>query len=374
MLLSFPPFIGSVVGLLGSSVVVVVCLERSLFGIDPTNCAASRAMAPTTEIEDSSSSRDDCADHQSQTSEDTGRTFDSSSEAGESDHRCLIVRSPLSSTGSSGIGASSSFSVINYVGKAQKQSSHRSSVVRIRTTPYERRTPVQPSRVESIDETSSSSIASSVGSSYSMIGDSVSVEDVAEMADLDETSRSSEHQHQQALAQQQQQLQLHLQQPRIHRGPRSHRSMSVSSSGCSSSMDDRNCDFSPLDSGNSCRCTSLGISDFDDDGFREDASVSSMYSVFSSPRPYHPHHQLHHNHQNVPHHPNNTKGLFDIALKTVKLIRRNQELQMRLAQLQQETNAFIESVMANPENESLRNQMHAGAAIRAVTPGVVVQK
>lgn len=39
VLLSFPPFIGSVVGLLGSS--VVVCLERSLFGIDPTNCAAS---------------------------------------------------------------------------------------------------------------------------------------------------------------------------------------------------------------------------------------------------------------------------------------------------------------------------------------------
>lgn len=337
-------------------------------------------MAPTTEIEDSSSSRDD---HQSQSSEDTGHTFGSSSgsssaaasEAGDSDRCCLIVRSPLSSAGSSGIGASSSFSVINYVGKPQKQSSHRSSVVRIRTTPYERRTPVQPSRVESIDETSSSSIASSVGS-YSMIGDSVSVEDVAEMADLDETSRSSEHQHQQALAQQQQQqLQLQLQQPRIHHGPRSHRSMSVSSSGCSSSMDDRNCDFSPLDSGNSCRCTSLGISDFDDDGFREDASVSSMYSVFSSPRPYHPHHQLHHNHQNVPHHPNNTKGLFDIALKTVKLIRRNQELQMRLAQLQQETSAFIESVMANPENESLRNQMHAGAgAIRAVTPGVVVQK
>lgn len=87
------------------------------------------------------------------------------------------------------------------------------------------------------------------------------------------------------------------------------------------------------------------------------------------------HHQLHHNQPNVPHHPNNTKGLFDIALKTVKLIRRNQELQMRLAQLQRETNAFIESVMANPENESLRNHIHAGGGtIRAVTPGVVVQK
>nr|XP_029732978.1 uncharacterized protein LOC109433369 [Aedes albopictus]XP_029732982.1 uncharacterized protein LOC109433369 [Aedes albopictus] len=329
-------------------------------------------MAPTTEIEDSNS-RDDCStDQSSQSFEDTSRTSGSlsSTTSERESERGLVVQSPLSSTASSGIGASTSFSVINYVGKAQKQSSHRSSVVRSRT-PYERRTPTHSSRVESIDETTCSSVASSVDC-YSMAVDSVSVEDVAEMAELDECSRSSSDQ--QALAQQQQQ-QLLLAQPRIHHGPRSHRSMSVSSSGCSSSMDDRNCDFSSMDSGNSCRCTSLGISDFDDDGFREDGSVSSMYSVFSSPRPYHLHHQLHHNQPNVPHHPNNTKGLFDIALKTVKLIRRNQELQMRLAQLQRETNAFIESVMANPENESLRNHIHAGGGtIRAVTPGVVVQK
>lgn len=122
-------------------------------------------------------------------------------------------------------------------------------------------------------------------------------------------------------------------------------------------------------------CTSLSISDFDDDGFREDGSMSSVYTVFSSPRSHHPHHQLHHNHQSVPHHPNNTKGLFDIALKTVKLIRRNQELQMRLAQLQEETKAFIDSVMANPENKSLRNQIHTSGAIRTTpTPSVVVQK
>ncbi|XP_021704590.1 uncharacterized protein LOC5575405 [Aedes aegypti] len=320
-------------------------------------------MAPTTEIEDSGS-RDDCTE-QPESFEDTSRTSGSmgSTTSERESERCLVVQSPLSSTASSGIGASSSFSVINYVGKAQKQSSHRSSVVRSRT-PYDRQTPAQPSRVESIDETTCSSIASSVDC-CSMVADSVSVEDVNDMAELDDCSRSSSDQ--QALAQQQ----LQLAQPRIHHGPRSHRSMSVSSSGCSSSMDERNCDFSSLDS---CRCTSLGISDFDDDGFREDGSVSSMYSVFSSPRPYHLHHQLHHNHQNVPRHPNNTKGLFDIALKTVKLIRRNQELQMRLAQLQRETNAFIESVMANPENESLRNHIHAGGAIRAVTPGVVVQK
>lgn len=142
-------------------------------------------------------------------------------------------------------------------------------------------------------------------------------------------------------------------------------------------MDDRNCDFSPLGSSTGCRCTSLSISDFDDDGFREDGSVSSMYSVFSSSRSYQPHHPLHHNHQNVPHHPNNTKGLFDIALKTVKLIRRNQELQMRLAELQVETNAFIESVMSNPENETLRNRFQTAATVASpagTSPATVALK
>ncbi|XP_062562055.1 uncharacterized protein LOC134225742 [Armigeres subalbatus] len=320
-------------------------------------------MAPSNDYDDSCS-QDGCSDTM-RSSEHTGHKSRSSCSAipEHDSERCLMVQSPLSSTSSSsGISASTSFSVINYVGKSQKQSSRRTSALHSRT-PYEKPTSIQPSKVETLDETTSSSVASSVDG-YSTIGDSVSVEDVAEMVDMDE-SRSSD---QQALAQQ---AQHQMQQPRIFHGPRSHRSMSVSSSGCSSSMDDRSYDFSPLDS---CRCTSLGISDFDDDGFREDGSISSMYSVFSSPRSYNPHHQLHHNHQNIPHHPNNTKGLFDIALKTVKLIRRNQELQMQLAQLQQETNAFIESVMANPENESLRNHMHGGGAIRAVTPTVVVQK
>uniref|UniRef100_A0A182YHR3 Uncharacterized protein n=3 Tax=Neocellia TaxID=44535 RepID=A0A182YHR3_ANOST len=159
-------------------------------------------------------------------------------------------------------------------------------------------------------------------------------------------------------------------------GPRlrSRRSMSVSSSGCSSSMDDRNFDFSPLGSIISCRCNSYSMSDFDDDGFREDSSVSSAYAVLSGSRSYQPHHPLHHHHQNVPHHPNNHKGLFDIALKTVKLIRRNQELQLRLAQLQEETNAFIDSVMANPENESLRSHFYSTQNKRLPTVPVTVQK
>lgn len=285
-----------------------------------------------------------------------GETSNSSSSRGqcEQSRAGVLVITPAASPNAT------SFSVINYVGKAQKQSSHRSTV-RCRT-PYERNQHQQssfkvvPSRVESIDEATNSSTASSVDY-CSATADSASIVSDApsDMVDLDE----------EAVDQRQapgNQGQLNHQPVHLYHGPRSRRSMSVSSSGCSSSMDDRNCDFSPLGSSISCRCTSFSISDFDDDGFREDGSVSSMYSVFSSSRSYQPHHPLHHNHQNVPHHPNNTKGLFDIALKTVKLIRRNQELQMRLAQLQEETNAFIESVMSNPENETLRNRFQSSVA------------
>lgn len=254
-----------------------------------------------------------------------------------------------------------SFSVINYVGKVQKQSSHRYTA-RSRT-PYERQPSSRPCRVESLDEATNSSTASSVDYCSGTADSASIVSDAPDMVDLDE--QDADGGGQRPLPPHQGQLNLV---PHLYHGPRSRRSMSVSSSGCSSSMDDRNCDFSPLGSSAGCRCTSLSISDFDDDGFREDGSVSSMYSVFSSSRSYQPHHPLHHNHQNVPHHPNNTKGLFDIALKTVKLIRRNQELQMRLAQLQEETNAFIESVMSNPENETLRNRFQTAAAT-ASSPG-----
>lgn len=295
-------------------------------------------------------------DQQQQQFLEDSETSNSSSSRGqcEQSRAGVVVMTPAASPNVT------SFSVINYVGKAQKQSSHRSTV-RCRT-PYERHQQQQslfkvaPSCVESIDEATNSSTASSVDY-CSATADSASIVSDApsDMVDLDE----------EAVDQRQapgNQGQLNHQPVHLFHGPRSRRSMSVSSSGCSSSMDDRNCDFSPLGSSISCRCTSLSISDFDDDGFREDGSVSSMYSVFSSSRSYQPHHPLHHNHQNVPHHPNNTKGLFDIALKTVKLIRRNQELQMRLAQLAQETNAFIESVMSNPENETLRNRFQSSVA------------
>lgn len=255
--------------------------------------------------------------------------------------------------------AVANFSVINYVGKMQKQSSYKSST-RCRT-PYERvgvRSGATARLMEPLmDDTTNSSTSSTTefGGSSNSSSTGIGCESIPYGSDqpdgLDTEDSSASGQ-------------------RL----RSRRSISVSSSGCSSSMDDRNCDFSPLGSIISCRCNSYSMSDFDDDGFREDSSVSSAgYAVFSTARSYQPHHPLHHHHQNVPHHPNNHKGLFDIALKTVKLIRRNQELQLRLAQLQEETNAFIESVMANPENESLRSRFY-GTQIKRIPTPVTVQK
>lgn len=51
-----------------------------------------------------------------------------------------------------------------------------------------------------------------------------------------------------------------------------------------------------------------------------------------------------------------TKGLLDIALRTMKLIHRNKILQQRLTQLQEETQVFVASVMANPENKHLSEE------------------
>ncbi|XP_055847610.1 uncharacterized protein LOC129913123 [Episyrphus balteatus] len=54
-----------------------------------------------------------------------------------------------------------------------------------------------------------------------------------------------------------------------------------------------------------------------------------------------------------------TKGLFEIAIKMIKLVHRNQLLQRRLSQLQTETSQFIQSVLANPENQAFRDKVQA---------------
>ncbi|PNF42422.1 hypothetical protein B7P43_G10956 [Cryptotermes secundus] len=48
------------------------------------------------------------------------------------------------------------------------------------------------------------------------------------------------------------------------------------------------------------------------------------------------------------------EGLLDITVRTVNLVRRNQQLQHRLAALQAETRAFVRSVLNNPENQAVR--------------------
>ncbi|XP_065354808.1 uncharacterized protein DDB_G0283357 [Calliphora vicina] len=53
----------------------------------------------------------------------------------------------------------------------------------------------------------------------------------------------------------------------------------------------------------------------------------------------------------------NTDGLLSIAIKTIKLVKRNQLLQQRLTQLQLETSEFIQSVLANPENRHFRENI-----------------
>ncbi|TMW49911.1 hypothetical protein DOY81_005011 [Sarcophaga bullata] len=54
---------------------------------------------------------------------------------------------------------------------------------------------------------------------------------------------------------------------------------------------------------------------------------------------------------------NSTDGLLSIAIKTIKLVKRNQLLQQRLTQLQLETSEFIQSVLANPENRHFRENI-----------------
>jgi uncharacterized membrane protein YpjA len=53
----------------------------------------------------------------------------------------------------------------------------------------------------------------------------------------------------------------------------------------------------------------------------------------------------------------NTRHLFDIAMTTFKLIKKNQEFQIKLRELQMDTKNFIDSIMENPENQSIKEQL-----------------
>lgn len=53
----------------------------------------------------------------------------------------------------------------------------------------------------------------------------------------------------------------------------------------------------------------------------------------------------------------NTRQLFDIAMSTFRLVKINQEFQLKLRELQMDTKNFIDSVMENPENQSIKEQL-----------------
>lgn len=52
------------------------------------------------------------------------------------------------------------------------------------------------------------------------------------------------------------------------------------------------------------------------------------------------------------------QDLMEIAMKTIILLQKNRSLHARLHQLKLETSAFVDSVMANPENAKLRQTMN----------------
>jgi hypothetical protein len=106
------------------------------------------------------------------------------------------------------------------------------------------------------------------------------------------------------------------------------------------------------------RCNTNNISDFDDDGFR-DESPQMLEHCINNNNNANIHCTSANNASSIKQLRPNSQGLLEIAVKTVRLMRRNQELQAKLTQLQSETDAFISSVMLNPENETLRIQMEA---------------
>ncbi|CAO1406417.1 unnamed protein product [Diamesa tonsa] len=132
-----------------------------------------------------------------------------------------------------------------------------------------------------------------------------------------------------------------------------------------------------------CRCANSSIiSDYDDDGFQENSSHQSTNGSRRNSGVC-----QHDCHYNKRHFVNiskldkllstsqydaiinkikattdtisnsDTKYLIDITVKTITLFKKNKELQMKLSELQSDTRNFIDSVIKNPENQLLKNQL-----------------
>ncbi|XP_045611018.1 uncharacterized protein Cipc isoform X2 [Procambarus clarkii] len=63
-------------------------------------------------------------------------------------------------------------------------------------------------------------------------------------------------------------------------------------------------------------------------------------------------------------------GLLDITMKTAELLRKNQKLQREIENLQKETRSFVLSVLSNPENRHILDNIHSGVQLyEVVVPG-----
>ncbi|XP_042211537.1 CLOCK-interacting pacemaker-like [Homarus americanus] len=63
-------------------------------------------------------------------------------------------------------------------------------------------------------------------------------------------------------------------------------------------------------------------------------------------------------------------GLLNITMKTAELLRKNQVLQREIENLQRETRTFVLSVLSNPENRHILDNIRSGAQLyEVVVPG-----
>lgn len=60
-------------------------------------------------------------------------------------------------------------------------------------------------------------------------------------------------------------------------------------------------------------------------------------------------------------------GLLDITMKTADLLRKNQELQREIEDLQRQTKKFVLSVLSNPENGHILENIRSGAQLYEVS-------
>lgn len=59
-------------------------------------------------------------------------------------------------------------------------------------------------------------------------------------------------------------------------------------------------------------------------------------------------------------------GLLDVTMKTAELLRKNHDLQREIEDLQRQTKNFVLSVLSNPENRHILENIRSGAQLYEV--------